>query len=100
MKFVPERWQLDDPAAGVSKAYADDVREASQPFLVGPRACLGRNFAMMEMGLILTKLIWKFDMELVDPQADFEEQSRCHVLWWKAPIEVHLREANHAGKLK
>jgi len=33
-KFDPERWLAEDPT---------DTLEASQPFLIGPRACLGRK---------------------------------------------------------
>jgi hypothetical protein len=34
--FIPERWLGDHN-------YADDRREASQPFNIGPRACIGRK---------------------------------------------------------
>ena len=34
--FAPERW-LGDPE------FATDNKEASQPFSVGPRSCIGRN---------------------------------------------------------
>ncbi|KAL4799277.1 cytochrome P450 [Aspergillus venezuelensis] len=45
-KFDPERW-LD--------VNRQDVKEASQPFSLGPRGCLGRNFALMEINQILAK---------------------------------------------
>ncbi len=34
MEFVPERWLDPD---------SQDVKEASQPFSLGPRGCLGRK---------------------------------------------------------
>lgn len=37
--FVPERW-LESAA---NTAYANDTKEASQPFSLGPRGCLGRK---------------------------------------------------------
>ena len=36
MKFIPDRW-LGDPK------YADDKRDAVQPFSVGPRNCPGQQ---------------------------------------------------------
>lgn len=35
-EFIPERW-LDDPR------FANDDKEAMQPFAVGPRNCLGKK---------------------------------------------------------
>ena len=37
--FVPERWL---PEAAYSR-YADDRKGASEPFMVGPRGCLGKR---------------------------------------------------------
>ena len=39
-----------------------------QPFLSGPRMCIGNHFAMMEMQLILPMLLKNFDFELVKNQ--------------------------------
>ncbi|KAK1851623.1 benzoate 4-monooxygenase cytochrome p450, partial [Colletotrichum chrysophilum] len=75
----PERWL--DP-------HCKDNKDASRPFLLGPRDCLGRNFAWMELNLMLAKLLWSYDMELVDKDARFIEQSRVHVLWWKPKLFV------------
>ncbi|KAI0547224.1 cytochrome protein [Xylaria curta] len=83
MIFKPERW-LDKNCT--------DVKEASQPFSLGYRACIGRNFAWMEMTICLAKLIFKYDWELLDPDLDWEAASRCFVMWWKAPIPVRFTE--------
>ncbi|QQK45611.1 Cytochrome P450, E-class, group I [Penicillium digitatum] len=81
--FVPERWT--DPMCA-------DLKEASQPFSLGLRACIGRNFAYTEMSSILAKLIYKYEMELVNKGLDWEGESHCHVMWWKAPIHVIFKE--------
>ncbi|KAK0636059.1 cytochrome P450 [Bombardia bombarda] len=81
--FKPERWL--DPAS-------TDVKEASQPFSLGARGCLGQNFAYMEINLILAKLFWKYDLELVDPKLDWEGQSTQHVMWRKPDLMVRFRE--------
>ncbi|KAH6674968.1 benzoate 4-monooxygenase cytochrome P450 [Halenospora varia] len=77
--FKPERWT--DPNC-------KDVKEASQPFSLGPRGCLGRNFAYVEMCLILAKMHFSYDLELLDTSLDWEGQSRLHVMWWKPNLQV------------
>ncbi|PVI03632.1 cytochrome P450 [Periconia macrospinosa] len=80
--FKPERWLNPD---------CTDAKEASQPFSLGPRGCLGRNFAYVEMNLILAKMLWQFDLDLVDKDFDLEEQSRMHVMWWKPGMYVRIK---------
>jgi cytochrome P450 len=56
--FIPERW-LDE-------AYASDKRDASQPFSLGPRGCIGRHLSYLELRLILGSLLWHYDIERSD----------------------------------
>ncbi|EXJ81947.1 hypothetical protein A1O1_08014 [Capronia coronata CBS 617.96] len=49
--FKPERWIED----------MGDNLDACQPFGLGPRTCIGRNIAWMELRLIICKLLWHFD---------------------------------------
>ncbi|KAF1829166.1 putative cytochrome P450 [Decorospora gaudefroyi] len=88
-RFVPERWLDGD--AGVEGEWKD-VREASQPFSLGYRACIGRNFAFMQMASIMAKMLFLYDIELVNDDLDFEAASHCHVMWWKAPVWVRFLE--------
>jgi hypothetical protein len=37
-EFIPERWLLD-----ASAEFKNDKREVVQPFMVGPRGCLGKG---------------------------------------------------------
>ncbi|KAF7563220.1 hypothetical protein G7046_g917 [Stylonectria norvegica] len=65
--FVPERW-LD-----VDDRYIDDKRDASQPFSLGPRGCIGKHMSYLELRLILGNLLWHYDVEradLDDPNAE------------------------------
>jgi cytochrome P450 len=62
-KFKPERW-IEDQGDNLSVA---------QPFGVGPRMCIGRNIALMEMRLILAKLLWLFDWEPVTQKYENKE---------------------------
>ncbi|KAK8121369.1 hypothetical protein PG999_005489 [Apiospora kogelbergensis] len=57
-EFRPERWLGED------ERYANDHLNASLPFGTGPRVCIGRHLAYMEMRLITANLLWNFDIEL------------------------------------
>ncbi|KAK2017789.1 cytochrome P450 [Colletotrichum eremochloae] len=83
MSFKPERWLDPD---------SKDVKEASQPFSLGPRGCLGRNFAYMEVNLILAKMLHKYDLELVNKDVDFIGAGRVFVMWWKPTLTVKFHE--------
>ncbi|KAI1368196.1 cytochrome P450 [Xylaria arbuscula] len=80
-EFVPERW-LGDPA------YKDDIREAHQPFGVGTRNCLGMNMAWHEMRLLLSKLIYNFDMK-TEVDSSWRDQN-VFVIWDRKPLPVTL----------
>ncbi|KAI0146314.1 putative cytochrome P450 [Xylariaceae sp. FL1272] len=77
--FLPERWIDPD---------TNDIKEASQPFSLGYRACIGRSFAYLQMSLVLSKIIYKYDIKLLNEDLDWEAQSKHYVMWWKAPIRV------------
>lgn len=52
--FHPERWI--DPGT-------TNHPNASRPFSYGPRDCLGKNVAWMELKLAIAHLLWHFDLE-------------------------------------
>lgn len=57
--FDPERWRKEDPR----RMYA------YFPFAIGPRSCIGQNFALMEAKIVLAKLLQNFDISLVPGQS-------------------------------
>ena len=65
--FRPERWLGDEN-------YSNDNLDASLPFGTGPRVCIGRNLAYLEMRLILSHLLWSFDVEL--DRGRYEERNK------------------------
>lgn len=77
--FRPERWIGDG---------LGDHKAAFNPFLTGPRSCLGINLAYMEMRLTLALLIFNFDWELVDGDLDFWKEARTHMFWKKPSLFV------------
>jgi cytochrome P450 len=52
---------------------------------------LGKNLAYHEIRLILAKLIWNFDFELVDKEDNWLDQ-RVLLLWEKKPLVVRVKE--------
>ncbi|RYN41586.1 hypothetical protein AA0114_g10792 [Alternaria tenuissima] len=60
--FRPERW-----LEGAEKnGFDGDNRSASRPFLIGSRACIGRHMAQQSIRLIMARLLWRYDFELLD----------------------------------
>ncbi|OGM47415.1 hypothetical protein ABOM_002546 [Aspergillus bombycis] len=89
-EFLPERWQGQGE-------FAYDRREASQPFSIGPRNCIGRQLAYVEMRLILVKLLWHFDLRLDTTRmkdTDWLAEQGIWILWDKKPLWVTLEPRN------
>jgi cytochrome P450 len=86
MTFAPERWLPDAPVQ-----FANDNREAFQPFSVGPRNCIGRNLAYNEMRLILARVLWSFDLKLCEASNGWHRQ-KAYVLWEKPPLMCKLKQ--------
>ncbi|KAL8693924.1 MAG: hypothetical protein Q9218_001338 [Villophora microphyllina] len=80
--FRPSRWLMTDKATKDLAAY--------NPFSLGPRNCLGRNLAWLEMRLILARLFWHFDLEAEGDPSRWEEQ-KSWILWEKRPLNVRIK---------
>ncbi|KAK6064079.1 benzoate 4-monooxygenase cytochrome p450 [Seiridium cupressi] len=88
-EFVPGRW--------IGEGLPGDNRAASQPFSLGPRACIGINLAKVEARLALAKLAWKYDWELRNKDVDFLRQAKMYTLWQKP--DVRVRYTPRSGNL-
>ncbi|RFU28638.1 hypothetical protein B7463_g7707, partial [Scytalidium lignicola] len=53
--FLPERW-LGDGAKLAQSAYT--------PFSLGPRGCIGKGFALVELQLAMATVLWKLDFRV------------------------------------
>ncbi|KAG8860563.1 hypothetical protein FRB96_003817 [Tulasnella sp. 330] len=63
--FRPERWfELDQ----------QEIQKAFNPFSFGPRACVGRNLATMELLVIIASFVRKYDVVLEYPAEHLDTQ--------------------------
>ncbi|KAJ0125965.1 putative AC9 transposase, partial [Fusarium oxysporum f. sp. albedinis] len=62
-KFRPERWIVDEKDdCGVSPESVSLAKSAFMPFSAGPRGCVGKNLAYLEMSLALAKIVYNFEI--------------------------------------
>lgn len=75
-EYIPERWIEGATCASLgaswttSKEEIETARRAFCPFSIGPRGCIGKSMAFMEMRLTLARLFFLFDMSLADRQGE------------------------------
>jgi len=86
-EFHPERY-LPASHPFYDSRYQNDNKDASRPFSLGSRACLGVNLAYMEMRVVLARLAWEFDWELKSKELNWERDSKLVVLWKKPELRV------------
>lgn len=58
------------------------------------RVILAKTFsslAYLEMRLILARLLWNFDFELVNKNFEWTQQ-KAFVVWDKQPLMVHVKQ--------
>ncbi|KJZ74404.1 hypothetical protein HIM_06214 [Hirsutella minnesotensis 3608] len=82
-RFLPTRF-LD------SKSFAQDDRTALQPFGVGHRACVGRNLAFAEVKVVLTKLLFTFDLAATPSSGNWMDQ-KIYITWQKPDLVASLK---------
>lgn len=51
-----------------------------------------QNLAYAEMRLILTKIVWSFDLELDPKSNNWEQECKVMTLWKKPELLVHVKE--------
>ncbi|KAI1756215.1 averantin oxidoreductase [Xylaria castorea] len=83
--FIPERWTGEDAR------FSNDKRESSQPFSYGPRNCIGRNLAYVQIKLVMARLIWHFNIE--DATEGNWMDQKVFMVWQKSPLWIKLRPA-------
>ncbi|CAP61987.1 uncharacterized protein PODANS_5_1260 [Podospora anserina S mat+] len=106
--FVPERWLSVEQAGQIGEKIGDsalaqdveqfsgDVRSVVRPFVVGGRDCIGQNLSWVEFRVVLARMLWNFDMEVVReekfPSFNQWTDQKAFELWQKEPYHVSLTE--------
>ncbi|RAQ98712.1 cytochrome P450 [Stemphylium lycopersici] len=88
--FHPERW-LPEVYSDHSSLFRNDRRDVYKPFSFGPRDCIGRNLASLEMRLILALVLWHFDLSLDKGMEQWHVQ-RIFGLWEKPALKVNITQ--------
>ncbi|KAJ6020049.1 hypothetical protein N7499_003344 [Penicillium canescens] len=87
--FQPERWV----SHGKDTLFESDNRRAYRPFLIGPRACVGKNSALQSLRLITAKLLWKLDFEMVNKDFVWERDAVSSLIYTDYPLIVRTKRA-------
>jgi cytochrome P450 len=81
--FMPERFLSESP-------FPNDRPDAYEPFLLGRHKCIGKKLAWSIMRLTLARLLFSFDLKMVDEARDFGDQ-KTYIFWEKRPLNIELR---------
>lgn len=46
----------------------------------------------MEMNLLMAKIFWTYDLELVNKEVNWLKDGKVHVLWWKPKLFVRFHK--------
>lgn len=80
-EFHPERW-LPAGHKYFDILFCNDLKEVSQPFSIGPRICLGKDLAYTELKLLLARLAWEYEWEIVNNTGfDWDKERKFQALW-------------------
>ncbi|KAH9838095.1 Cytochrome-P450 [Teratosphaeria destructans] len=88
---APERWLPDHPAS--SDQERQHLRDFVLPFTLGPRACIGRNLAYMEMSICLAALVMKFEFRVSEAaRTGYRHFERFNCSPRELMVSVRVRE--------
>ncbi|KAI6294271.1 hypothetical protein MCOR33_008559 [Pyricularia grisea] len=90
LTFAPERW-LPRSNPFYESIYDKDNKAAFRSFAVGPRDCVGKNLAYSEMRLVISRLLWNFDVTLVPGQDDWMKRQKVFLLIEKDDLFAKLK---------
>jgi len=48
------------------------------------------SLAYLELRCIVAKVMYAYDLELVDKEFDWEKKSKAWTLWWKPALDVKI----------
>jgi len=75
--FVPERWiegaQWPGSKMTTTAETLNLARSAYCPFSIGPRGCIGKGIALMELKLTIARMLFLYDFEIAGKTGEDEE---------------------------
>ncbi|KAK3150437.1 hypothetical protein QOZ80_3AG0233130 [Eleusine coracana subsp. coracana] len=90
-EFVPERWVADDQKGTKKLRYEPSYKFIS--FNAGPRTCLGKELAFVQMKVAAAAVLWNFAVELVPGHV--VEPKLSIILHMKNGLAVRVRRRDH-----
>lgn len=88
LHFRPQRWLPEDHPLYDTRFAKDDLK-GFQPFSQGPRACVGKEVAWWQGRLLLAKVLWTFDLEMVPGQnVDLDKTLKVYGMYIKPEVRV------------
>jgi len=78
--FRPERW-IADAEQGVSLEDVAALKDAFNPFSMGPGQCPGKNIALLEMWMLLGRLIYSCDFRQSPDDVQSRGAGRPEYMW-------------------
>ncbi|PNP81071.1 hypothetical protein FNYG_05538 [Fusarium nygamai] len=82
-EFDPERWFDPEQLSNLRRYYI--------VFSQGPRQCLGRHIAIVELQILISTLVLRYDMYLADQEMDFVIFDRFNSNPGPLPVKVERR---------
>ncbi|EWG49061.1 hypothetical protein FVEG_08678 [Fusarium verticillioides 7600] len=82
-EFDPERWFDPEQLSNLRRYYI--------VFSQGPRQCLGRHIAIVELQILISTLVRRYDMYLADQEMDFVIFDRFNSNPGPLPVKVERR---------
>ncbi|KAF3033777.1 hypothetical protein E8E11_001666 [Didymella keratinophila] len=61
--YIPERW-LTDPSANPMHSSLLAAQSAFNPFSIGPRGCIGKGLAYVELTVTIARVLYLYDLRL------------------------------------
>ncbi len=97
-QFKPERWLVEQCPDGEGKGGSVTFDPNAGPvnaFGLGPRSCFGRRLAYVEFRLLLTMLIWNFEL-LECPEALQDDSGLIGVIYKPQSCYVRVKKVDRA----
>ncbi len=86
-EIIPERWLQSNRTSQATL----DKKSTLQPFLFSPRNFIGKFLAYAELRLILSPMIWNFDLSCPKALRAYDlKKQKTYVLVEKQPLKVRL----------